>query len=255
MSRRRFLGWVGGAAAALSGGCATQEPRHARAHGEPPKLRAVAFDLFTLFDPRGVEQRVSEVLGPLPSFASTWKAKLFEYSWLRASAERYRDFDGLVQDALRYAERAHGLTLSAAQRAALESAFTELTVWPDTASSLEALRARGLKLTPLANFSPRMIARLLEQAGLTQHFDLQLSTDRAKTYKPDPLAYALAEAALSLPREQIAFAAFGGWDAAGARWFGFPTFWVNRLAQPQEELIVADAWGPDLVSLTRWITA
>jgi 2-haloacid dehalogenase len=211
--------------------------------------------LFTLFDPRGVEQRVSDVLGPQPSFASTWKTKLFEYSWLRASAGRYRDFEGLVQDALRYAERAHGLSLSAAQRVELASAFTALSVWPDTTSTLETLRARGLKLTPLANFSPRMIARLLEQAGLTQHFDLQLSTDRAKTYKPDPRAYALAEAALSLPRERIAFAAFGGWDAAGARWFGFPTFWVDRLAQPEEELAVADARGPDLVSLARWIVA
>jgi hypothetical protein len=41
-------------------------------------------------------------------------------------------------------------------------------------------------------------------------------TDEAKTYKPDPLAYQLATDAWRLKREEIAFAALAGWDAAGA---------------------------------------
>jgi 2-haloacid dehalogenase len=154
---------------------------------------------------------------------------------------------------LSYAERLHGLELSTAQRARLEASFTELTAWPDSAAVLEQLRARGLKLAPLANFSPRMIARLLERSGLAPHFDARISTDRARTYKPDARAYALAEATFSLPRGQIAFSAFGGWDAAGARWFGFPTFWVNRLAQPLEELAAPDGVGADLTALVRWL--
>jgi 2-haloacid dehalogenase len=30
--------------------------------------------------------------------------------------------------------------------------------------------------------------------------------------------------AFTLKREEILFAAFAGWDAAGAKWFGYPTF-------------------------------
>ena len=36
--------------------------------------------------------------------------------------------------------------------------------------------------------------------------------------------------AFGLPREEILFVAFAGWDVAGARWFGgsaYPTFWVG----------------------------
>ena len=33
--------------------------------------------------------------------------------------------------------------------------------------------------------------------------------------------------------------AFAGWDVAGARWFGYPPVWVNRLELPVEELAVA----------------
>ncbi|HEY5909263.1 MAG TPA: hypothetical protein VJA21_01520 [Verrucomicrobiae bacterium] len=43
-------------------------------------------------------------------------------------------------------------------------------------------------------------------------------------------------------RQAIAFAAFAGWDASGAKWFGFPAIWVNRLNAPAEELNVS----PDL---------
>jgi 2-haloacid dehalogenase len=209
--------------------------------------------LFTLFDPRGVDQRAEAVLPDKPAFAATWKAKLFEYSWLRAAADQYVDFEVLVKDALAYAARAHQVSLADSDRALLENAFTELTPWPDSASVLERLRARGLKLAPLANFAPRMIERLLGRANLLDHFDALISTDQARSYKPDPRAYALAETTFGLPRKRIAFAAFGGWDAAGARWFGFPTFRVNRLSQPDEALGPIDASGPDLLSLERWL--
>ena len=136
----------------------------------------------------------------------------------------------------------------------LETAFTELEPWPDAHATLLALRARGLRLAPLANFAPSMIERLLKRVGMYEMFDDWISTDRGHTYKPEPRAYALAETAFGLPRRSIAFAAFGGWDAAGGRWYGFPTFWVNRLGAPLEQLVPADASGPDLQALASWLS-
>ncbi len=100
-----------------------------------------------------------------------------------------------------------------------------------------------------------MIEALLARAGIRDVFEALISTDQARTYKPDPRAYALAETTFGLPRQQIAFAAFGGWDAAGARWYGYPTFWVNRLGVTPEQLIAADASGPDLAQLVTWVSA
>ncbi|HYJ08229.1 MAG TPA: haloacid dehalogenase type II [Polyangiaceae bacterium] len=256
MSRREFLCWAG--ALSLSGCARPRLVAEAAATAAAPpaagNVRAVAFDLFTLFDPRGVDRRIAAVVGENPGFATTWKMKLFEYSWLRAASGQYRDFENLASDALSYSARAHDVVLSDQARAELAGAFTELEPWPDSAAVLEQLRARGLKLAPLANFSPRMIERLLGRAKLLDHFDALISTDRAQSYKPDPRAYALAETTFGLPKKQIAFSAFGGWDAAGADWFGFPTFWVNRLSRPSEELGAEVATGPDLTALARWIT-
>jgi 2-haloacid dehalogenase len=50
------------------------------------------------------------------------------------------------------------------------------------------------------------------------------------------------------------FVAFAGWDAAGARSFGYPTFWVNRLGFPPEQLgVLPDATGPDLNALLAFV--
>ena len=57
-------------------------------------------------------------------------------------------------------------------------------------------------------------------------------------------------------REEVVFCAAAGWDAAGARWFGYPTFWVNRAHQPVEELGVRpDGEGAGLADLVRFVLA
>ena len=79
----------------------------------------------------------------------------------------------------------------------------------------------------------------MANAGLEGLFEQLISTDSARTFKPDPRAYQLAADAFRLKREQILFVPFAGWDVAGAEWFGYPTFWVNRASAPPEELSVA----------------
>jgi 2-haloacid dehalogenase len=245
MKRRVLLQGLGYAAAAA---CAPRWP------ARPQQVRAIAFDLFTLFDPRTVERRTATVIADDPAaFAAAWKLRLFEHCWLRATAGAYVAFDRLVSDALATTARARKVRLTEVERGRLASVFTELDAWPDTREAILALRARGLRLAPLANYSPRMIAALLAHAKLDALFDHQISTDEVRTYKPDPRAYVLAERRLELPRTNIAFAAFGGWDAWGASTFGLRTFWVDRL-DGADVLDASVASGPDLSHLLEWLT-
>lgn len=224
-------------------------------HAVRQPIRAICFDLFTLFDPRSV-QRVAEGLVPegAAELCEAWRLRQFEYAWLRAAAGRYASFRDVTREALDYAARALELALSESAREALVGAYSQLELWPDTRATLAGWRAAGLRLAPLANYSPDMLEPLIEHAGLSAQFDALISTHAVRSFKPDPRAYALGVSALGLAREQIAFAAFGGWDAAGARWFGFPTFWVNRLGLPSEVLPPAyDATGPGLVELAAFV--
>ena len=79
---------------------------------------------------------------------------------------------------------------------------------------------------------------------------------RDTAYKPDVRAYRMAIDPFGLKQEQIAFAASAGWNAAGAKRFGYPTFWVNRMGFPAEELgVAADASGTSMTDLLSFVRA
>lgn len=256
MSRREFLQVISGGAVGAALGACGSPPHPSNATPAPRRrIRAICFDLFTLFDPRSVNDVAASIVGDgSAAFCETWRNKQFVYAFLRASAEQYADFRKITFDSLAFAERTHKLSLAAADREKLVDAYSRLAPWPDAASTLQRFKDAGLKMAPLANYAPSMLSPLIENARFDAFFDARISTDAARTFKPDPKAYALGPSVLGLPREEIAFAAFGGWDAAGAAWFGFPTFWVNRLGVEAEDLGPgAHATGPTLVELAEWI--
>jgi len=253
--RRQVLGLFSAAALSVAG----RRPRAANRSGAAPvKLRAVAFDLFTIFDPRSVVTAAQSLVpaGRAKELCDAWRLRQFEYSWLRAAAGRYADFRVVTEESLAYAARAARISLTADARRTLVQAYERIELWPDAQASLLVMKKAGLRLAPLTNYAPSMVENLLAHAGLRPLFDELISTDRARTFKPDPRAYALGESVLGLRREEIAFAAFGGWDAAGAAWYGYPTFWVNRLGLPPEELGPGpEATGPTLRELASWLGA
>ncbi len=99
-----------------------------------------------------------------------------------------------------------------------------------------------------------MLDAAVRNSGLQGIFEPYLGIDRVRDHKPDPRAYRMALDALGLKREEMAFATLGGWDAAGAKAFGYPTFWVNRMGLPVEGLGFApDASGPTLRELANFV--
>jgi 2-haloacid dehalogenase len=141
------------------------------------------------------------------------------------------------------------------------SAWTNLQLWPDVPDAINALRKAGLQLAFVSNMTASALNDGLKRARLDDKFEAVLSTDRIRSYKPDPRAYRMVMDELSLPSEEVLFVAFAGWDVVGAKWFGYSTFWLNRLGSPTEELGAeadasgpeADASGPDLNSLVQFV--
>jgi 2-haloacid dehalogenase len=169
-------------------------------------------------------------------------------------AHDYADFWQCTADALRFVAASLEVQLTAAQHERLMNTYLTLQPWPDAAAALRTLREAGVRLGFRSNFTPAMLQASLRQSGLAGMFEHVLSTDHARTFKPDPRAYQIGVDALRLPRDQIVFAAFAGWDAAGAKRFGYPTFWVNRQQAPPEELGVRpDASGPSLAELVAFV--
>ena len=245
-SRREFLAL---AASGLAVG------RRASASAPPTAVKAVALDALTILDPSSVVA-VAETMFPGQGTAlgAVWRTRQFEYTWLRTAAGRYEDFWTVTGDALVFASRMLKLELTAARHQRLMQAVLDIKAYPDAQAALASLRQSGVRLAFLTNMTAGMVGAGIRNSGLEGLFEEVLTTDRVRAYKPDPRAYQMAIDAFSLPRDAIAFAAFGGWDAAGAKWFGYRTFWVNRSGVPPEQLgIEPDGVGRDLHDLARFL--
>jgi 2-haloacid dehalogenase len=251
ISRREFVALAAGSVAISPVGWVHASSRAGRSPA--PRFRAAAFDAFAVFDPRSVF-RLADEMFPGTGLSDEWRTRQFEYSWLRVAARQYVDFWHVTEDALAFAARKLKLDVDAATRSALMGAFLELKAWPDVLPALNMLRDAGLRLAFLSNFTPSMLHANIETAGLAGMFEDVVSTDRSRTYKPDPRAYRLGVDALRATREEILFVAFAGWDAAGAKMFGYPTFWVNRQRFPAEELgVLPDGSGETLSDLVDFL--
>jgi 2-haloacid dehalogenase len=220
-----------------------------------PRFKAVAFDYFVIFNPNSVVPEVEKAFpGKGTEFTKAWRAKQFEYGFLRSITGRHEDFFKVTEDALVYTAAAMQLPLPPEVRQRLLNAYLSLQPWPDAIAALRTLKAAGVRIITIANFSGRMLRANAEGAGIVDLFDELLSTEVNGTYKPDPRAYALGMERLALSKDEIAFAAFGGWDAYGAKSFGYPTYWVNRFSLPPEELGMGpDATSNDISGLLRFV--
>jgi 2-haloacid dehalogenase len=220
-----------------------------------PRFKAVAFDYFVLFNANSVVPVVEkEFPGKGLEFTAAWRARQFDYGFLRSITGHQEDFFKVTEDALVYTADAMHLDLPPDKRERLLNAYLTLTPWPDTAAALKKLKAAGVRIITIANFSPLMLRENAERAGITDLFDELLSTEVNHSYKPEPRAYELGMQHLKLTKEEIVFAAFGGWDAYGAKSFGYTTYWVNRFNLPMEKLgIEPDATSNDIAGLVRFI--
>jgi 2-haloacid dehalogenase len=226
---------------------------------QPPKgaVKAIGFDVFTIFNPFSVDAVTEENFpGKGAQLAGAWRTRIFEYCWQRTLNRTYVDFWQVLDDALTFAFKAAKTELKPDVRAKLMDAFLQLKPWPDSVEALQSMRKAGIRLAYVSNLTAKMIDTFSQNAGIAGYFEHVLSTDRVQAYKTDPRAYKMAEDAFKLPRESIVFAAFGGWDAAGAKSFGLNTFWVNRAGAPMEELgVKPDATGTTLTELAKYVGA
>ncbi|HET7729484.1 MAG TPA: haloacid dehalogenase type II [Usitatibacter sp.] len=196
------------------------------------------FDAYgTLFDVHSVT-RLAESLfpGKGAALSAAWRAKQLEYTWLRSLMGGYEDFSRVTASALDWAIESLALEADERARRALVDEYRRLATFDEVPAALERL-ARDRPLAILSNGHPEMLEAVVDHNGLRERFRGGiLSVHAAKIFKPAPAVYRIAEDRLGVPRAMMGFVSSNGWDAAGAKAFGFRAFWINRSGAPVERL-------------------
>ncbi|MGA8033644.1 MAG: haloacid dehalogenase type II [Casimicrobiaceae bacterium] len=199
---------------------------------------AFVFDAYgTLFDVQSISA-LAEEFAPRQGGILTqlWRTKQLEYSWLQSlmlsPTQAREDFSALTAHALDYALSQLTIALDADARARLLDGYRALAPYPDAAPALESLAPRPRWI--LSNGTRAMLDPLIAGSALAPHVDGVLSVDAAGVYKPSPRVYQLAVDRLRVVPAGIGFVSSNGWDATGAKAFGFTTYWINRQGLPVE---------------------
>ena len=200
------------------------------------KPAALVFDAYgTLFDVHSVVQRCESFWpGAGAKLSQLWRSKQLEWTWQRSLMRRYVPFSQITRDALAYACAALDLALDEGRTETLMREYLRLALYPDVSAALGQLRTAGYRLAVLTNGSPDMIDPLVAHSGLS--FDAVLSVDEKRIFKPAPEVYDLAAKRLEVAARDVGFVSSNGWDALGAKSFGFRVWWINRTAAPMDRL-------------------
>ena len=209
------------------------------ARGQNPKaspaIKALVFDTFgTVVDWRGSIIREGATWGRTKGltvdwaqFADQWRAgyapsmdrvRNGELPWTNLDQLHRRVLEELLRKF-----RIEGLT--ELEKDHWNRVWHRLKPWPDSVAALTRLKKKFI-ISPLSNGNVGLLTEMAKNAGLP--WDLILSAELAKHYKPDREAYLIVPGLLGLKPEEVMMCAAHLGDLTAARGLGLRTAFIHR---------------------------
>ena len=198
-------------------------------------VKALVFDVFgTVVDWRGSIIHELETLGRQKGLSADW-ARCAD-AWrggyqpamqrVRTGTLPWTRIDDLHRMILDELLAKYAITgLSEAEKAHLNRAWHRLDPWPDAVEGLARLKRRFI-IGTLSNGNTALLVNMAKRAGLP--WDVVLSAELARHYKPDPEAYHMPPDLLGLARDEVMLVAAHPGDLAAAATQGLKTGYVPR---------------------------
>ena len=198
-------------------------------------VKALVFDVFgTVVDWRGsiIEEgtawgRTKNITVDWARFADRWRAgygpsmdkvRKGEIPWTNLDHLHRAILDSLLNEF-------HIEGLSEDEKEHWNRVWHRLKPWPDSVAGLTRLKKK-YTIATLSNGNVALLADMAKHAGLP--WDMILSAELARHYKPDREAYLTAVELLELKPEEVMMCAAHSSDLVAARSFGLRTGFIHR---------------------------
>jgi 2-haloacid dehalogenase len=200
------------------------------------EVDVVALDVFgTVVDWwTGITRQIAEIAAArgadvdAAALAGAWRDRyLPSMARVRDGERPWTPLDTLHRESLDDLLEAFGVADRFDERARRElvRCWYRLPAWADAADGIERLRERFV-VVALSNGGFALLTHLVKDAGL--RFDAILSSELARTYKPDPAVYRTAAGLLGVEPGRMLMVACHGWDISGATNAGLRTAFLER---------------------------
>jgi 2-haloacid dehalogenase len=199
-------------------------------------VEVLAFDVFgTCVDWwTGITRQVAEITAArgidvdAEALTGAWRDRyLPSMAEVRSDGRRWTPLDTLHRESLDDLLERFGVAdrCDESIRRQLVRCWYRLPAWDDVADAVARLRRRYL-VVALSNGGFALLTHLVKGAGL--RFDAIVSSELARTYKPDPAVYRTAAGLLDVPPGRMLMVACHAWDIEGAQDAGLRTAFLER---------------------------
>jgi len=216
-------------------------------------VKAMVFDTFgSVVDWRGSIVRDLTQWGNANGFQADWT--LFAEQWrsmyqpsmeaCRSGKREFTVLDVLHRESLDVLIDKVGLSrMTEAQREHVNKVWHRLDGWPDSVGGLARLKSKYI-IAPLSNGNISLLTDIAKYTGLP--WDLNLSTEVFRCYKPQPESYLGVCHALRLDPSEVMMCAAHNNDLLAAKNCGLKTaFWPRPTeygSNQTDNLVATEAW-------------
>ena len=218
--------------------------------------RVIVFDLMgTLLDFRALEPYFERFFDNA-AVRKEWFTQTLQLAMAAVLTNSYEDFSVQADTSLEMTARHYKVSMLGEEKNLILGTLRKLRAFPDVIPSLQRLHDAGLKLATLTNSTIQAIEAQLAYAGLRDHFELLISTDEIRCFKPAPEVYQLAATRLGVEPGQVRLVSAHDWDVTGALRAGCAAAFVARPGQVMNPFgPQPDVKGADLGEVAEQILA
>lgn len=205
--------------------------------------RVLLFDVNeTLLDLKALDPHFARIFGDA-AVRGQWFAQFIQSALVGIVTNTYTPFGAVGMAALDMVATRRGVTLTDADKKAIQQGMVNLPPHPEVRESLERLKQAGFRMAGLTNSTQQVAEMQLTNAGLRDLFEFALSADSVKRLKPAPEPYHDAARQMGVTVDQTRLIAAHAWDIAGALRAGCKAAFVARPGMVLDPLVER----PDIV--------
>ncbi len=193
-------------------------------------MKSFAFDIYgTLIDPMALGKVLKGMIGEkAETFNNLWRDKQLEYSFRKATMEKFNHFSECTRQGLDYCDQFLSTSLSESQKAELLDMYRKLPAYAETEPCLKQLKESNHEVIAFSNGNNDDLNSLFENAGIIHYFDQIISVDEVETFKPSPKVYNLLINRSKSTIENTWLISSNAFDVIGASAVGLKTIWLKR---------------------------
>jgi 2-haloacid dehalogenase len=181
----------------------------------------------TLLNMAEVERRVNALLDSRRGY-TLWFELFMQYCFVDNCTVQFNDFSSIAKATMQMAAHTLHRSVNDYDISDVLDLLKQLPVQDGVPEGLSLLNNAGFRLAALTNSPEQIVRHRMNRTGIISYFDMVLSAEQVKKYKPCLEVYTWAAQQMDAEPRDVLVVSAHGWDIAGAANAGMQTAYMKQ---------------------------